>query len=85
MTAMPTRKSWLARAWEKLKAVQQRIAVALTVALLFVLYWTVVAAVAVAARLAGKDLLHLQQPEAGSHWLRRGPIDRTLTNYRQQF
>ena len=85
MTVTPTQKGWLARAWDKLKAVQQRLAVALTVALLFVVYWTVVAVVAIAARLAGRDLLHTQQPEAGSHWLRREPIDKTLANYRQQF
>lgn len=85
MTVTPTQRSWLARAWDTLKAIQQRIAAALTVVLLFVLYWTVVAVVAIAARIAGRDLLHTQQPEPGSHWLRRGPIDKTLANYRQQF
>ncbi len=84
-TTASSGKGWLSKVWEGLKEVQRRVSVALTVALLFLIYWTVLAAVALVARLAGTDLLHAEKPIPGSHWLRRGQIDRTLENYLRQF
>ena len=78
-------KSRLARLWEGLKAFQNRIAVALTVVLLFILYFTVVAVVAIVAKLLGKDLLHPDKPEPGTHWLQRGPAPDTLESFARQF
>ncbi len=81
----PTNKSALARLWDGLKAFQNRIAIALTVVLLFVLYFTVFAVVAVLARLLGKDLLHNERPEPGTWWLRREAADDTLESFARQF
>lgn len=75
----------LSRLWNGLKAFQNRVAVALTVALLFVLYFTVFAVVAIVARLLGKDLLHLDRPEPGSYWLRREPASNNLELFLRQF
>ena len=61
-------KSGLARFWDGLKAFQNRVAIGLTVVLLFVLYFTIFAVVAIVARLMGKDLLHPDLPEPGTHW-----------------
>jgi hypothetical protein len=84
MTAS-TNPSWPARLWQRLKAVQHAIATALTVALLFVLYWTVFAAVALVARLSGKDLLQREPPLPNSYWLKREPARRQLADLSRQF
>ncbi len=78
-------KSGLARLWDGLKAFQNRVAIALTVVLLFILYFTVFAVIAILAKLFGKDLLHPDKPEPGSHWLRREPADNTLESFARQF
>jgi len=78
-------KSGLARFWDGLKAFQNRVAIALTVVLLFVLYFTVFAVVALIARLLGKDLLHPDKPEPGTHWLKREPVQHTLQAFVRQF
>ena len=78
-------KSGLARLWEGLKAFQNRVAIALTVVLLFILYFTVFAVVAILAKLLGKDLLHPDKPEPGTHWLQRGPAPDTLESFARQF
>jgi len=78
-------KSGLARLWESLKAFQNRVAIALTVVLLFILYFTVFAVVAIVAKLLGKDLLHPDKPEPGTHWLRREPAPDTLESFVRQF
>ena len=77
--------SWWTKLWNSLKAFQNRVAVALTVVLLFILYFTVFAVVAIVARLFGKDLLHPDQPEPGTHWLSRQPIEHTLEAFARQF
>jgi hypothetical protein len=77
--------SWLTRWWNGLKALQNRVAVALTVALLFILYFTVFAIVAIIARLSGQDLLHPDRPEPGTHWLARPPVEHTLKAFSRQF
>lgn len=81
----PNDKSGLARLWEGLKAFQNRVAVALTVVLLFILYFTVFAVVAILAKLFGKDLLHPDEPEPGTYWLRREPAPDALESYARQF
>jgi len=81
----PKDKSGLARLWDGLKAFQNRVAIALTVVLLFILYFTVFAAVAIVAKLLGKDLLHPDKPEPGTHWLQRGPAPDTLESFARQF
>ena len=78
-------KSGLARLWESLKAFQNRVAIALTVVLLFILYFTVFAVVAILAKLFGQDLLHPDKPEPGTHWLRREPAPDTLESFARQF
>jgi hypothetical protein len=78
-------KSGLAKFWDGLKAFQNRVAIALTVVLLFVFYFTVFAVVAVIARLLGKDLLHPDKPEPGTHWLKREPVQHTLQAFARQF
>ena len=78
-------KSGLARLWEGLKAFQNRVAIALTVVLLFILYFTVFAVVAILAKLLGQDLLHPDKPEPGTHWLQRGPAPDTLESFARQF
>ena len=78
-------KSGFAKLWEGLKAFQNRVAIALTIVLLFVLYFTVFAVVAIFARLLGKDLLHPDKPEPGTHWLKRGPVENTLEALARQF
>ncbi len=81
----PTFQSRLARLWQRAKAIQHAVAVAITVALLFVVYFTVVAVVAVVARLLGKDLLHPRPPLAGSHWIAREPVTPRLEDLARQF
>ena len=78
-------KSGLARLWEGLKAFQNRVAIALTVVLLFILYFTVFAVVAILAKLLGKDLLHPDKPEPGTLWLQREPAPDTLESFARQF
>ena len=78
-------KSGFAKLWEGLKAFQNRVAIALTIILLFVLYFTVFAVVAIFARLLGKDLLHPDKPEPGTHWLKREPVDHMLGAFARQF
>jgi len=80
-----TFKSGFVKLWEGLKAFQNRVAIALTVVLLFALYFTVFAVVAIIARLLGKDLLHPDKPEPGTHWLRREPVEHTLAAFARQF
>lgn len=77
--------SWPARIWQRLKAVQHAVAMALTVALLFVLYWTVFAVVALVARWTGKDLLQREAPLPNSYWLQREPARRELADLTRQF
>ncbi len=81
----PTNKSALARLWDTLKAFQERVAVVLTIVLLFILYFTVFAVVAILARLFGKDLLQNERPEPGTWWLRREAVDHTLESFARQF
>ncbi len=81
----PTNKGTLARLWDALKAFQERVAIALTVVLLFALYFTVFAVVAILARLFGKDLLHTERPEPGTWWLRREAVDHALESFVRQF
>ncbi len=81
----PTFRSRLARLWERLKAIQHAVSVAITVALLFVVYFTVVALVAIAARLLGKDLMHPRRPIEGSHWIAREPVAPSLEDLARQF
>ena len=83
MTA--SNKSGLAKLWESLKAFQNKVAVGLSIAILFVLYFTVFAVVAIIAKLLGKDLLHPDKPEPGTHWLRREPAPDTLESFARQF
>lgn len=78
-------KSGLARLWDGLKAFQTKVAIGLSIALLFILYFTVFAVVAIFARLLGKDLLHPEKPEPGTHWLRRQPVEHTLETFARQF
>lgn len=82
---MTPKKSGFAKFWDGLKAFQNRVAIALSVVLLFILYFTVFAIVAIFARLLGKDLLHPDKPEPGTHWLRRGPVEHTLEAFARQF
>jgi len=84
MTAL-SNKGGLTRLWDTLKAIQNRIAAALTVVLLLILYFSIFAAVAIAARLLGKDLLHPDKPDPGSHWLSRQPVEHTLESFARQF
>ena len=77
--------SWWARFWNSLKAFQNRVAVALTVVLLFILYFTVFAVVAIVARLLGQDLLHPGKPEPGTYWHSRQPVEHTLEAFARQF
>ncbi len=81
----PSNKSVFAKVWDALKAFQHQVAVALTIAVLFVLYFTVFAVVALLARLLGKDLLQQDKPEPGTHWLRRAPEDKDLQTFFRQF
>jgi hypothetical protein len=74
-----------ARLWNSLKAVQNRVAVALTVVLLFILYFTVFAVVAIVARLLGKDLLHPDNPGPDTYWLSRQPVEHALEAFSRQF
>jgi hypothetical protein len=60
------------------------VAIALTKALLFVLHFTVFGAVAVVARLLGRDLLRPDRPEPGSYWLPRAPMLHTVKRSRRQ-
>jgi hypothetical protein len=78
-------KSGLAKLWEGLKAFQNKVAVGLSIAVLFVLYFTVFAVVAILARLLGKDLLHPDKPEPGTHWLKRESVQHTLQAFARQF
>ncbi len=80
-----SRTSWLTKLWDALKAFQNRVAVALTVVLLFVLYFTVFAVVALIARLLGKDLLYPDKPGPDTHWLSRAPVEHSLTVFSRQF
>jgi len=82
---MTSGKSGFAKLWEGLKAFQNRVAIGLTVVLLFVLYFTIFAVVAIVARLMGKDLLHPDLPEPGTHWLKREPVQHTLQTFARQF
>ncbi len=81
----PSNKSVFAIVWDALKAFQHQVAVALTVAVLFVLYFTVFAVVALLARLLGKDLLEQDKPEPGTHWLRRASATEDLQAFFRQF
>jgi hypothetical protein len=78
-------KSGLTKLWEGLKAFQNKVAVGLSIAVLFVLYFTVFAVVAILAKLLGKDLLHPDKPEPGTLWLRREPAPSTLESFARQF
>ena len=82
---LPNKKSGLTRLWEGLKAFQNRVAIALTVVLLFILYFTVFAVVAIFARLLGKDLLHPLTPAPGTYWLQREPVDDKIESFIRQF
>jgi hypothetical protein len=73
------------RLWNSLKVFQNRVAVALTVSLLFILYFTVFAVIAIIARLTGKDLLHPDKPEPGTYWLAHQPAEHTLETFARQF
>ena len=84
MSASNTRGG-LARLLDALKAFQNRVAVALSIALLFILYFTVVAVIAIVARLLGKDLLHPVRSEPGTYWLKREPVENTLQAFSRQF
>ncbi len=78
-------KGGLTRLWTVLRTIQQRVASALTVALLFILYFTVFAVVAILARLLGKDLLHPDKPDPDSYWLSRQPVEHSLESFARQF
>jgi len=75
----------LARFWNGLKTLQNKVAIGLTVVLLLVLYFTVFAVVAICVRLLGKDLLNLEKPEPGSYWLLRQPEEHSLESFARQF
>jgi hypothetical protein len=77
--------SKLSRFWQALKTLQNRLAVALSIGVLFILYFTVFAVVAILAKLVGKDLLDPGQAEPGSHWLRREPVENTIESFARQF
>lgn len=78
-------KGGLTRLWAALKTFQRRVASALTVVLLFILYFTVFAIVAILARLLGKDLLHPDKPDPDSYWLSRQPVEHSLESFMRQF
>jgi hypothetical protein len=80
-----SKTSWVARLWNGLKAFQNRVAVALTVVLLFILYFTVFAVVAIVARLLGKDLLEPDKSRPDTYWLSRQPVEHTLEAFSRQF
>ena len=80
-----SKTSWVSRLWNGLKAFQNRVAVALTVVLLFILYFTVFAVVAIVARLLGKDLLEPDKPRPDTYWLSRQPVEHTLEVFSRQF
>ncbi len=81
----PSTKPVLQRVWDALKAFQHRVAIALTIVVLAMLYFTVFAVVAIAARVSGKDLLEPEKPMPGTHWLRRPPADDNLESFSRQF
>jgi hypothetical protein len=80
-----SKTSWLTRLWDGLKAFQNRVAIALTVVLLFILYFTVFAVVAMAARLTGQELLHSGKAGKDSFWLPREPVEHSLQAFSRQF
>ena len=84
MTAL-SNKGGLTRFWDALKAIQNKIAAALTVVLLLILYFSIFAAVAIVARLFSKDLLHPEKTAPGSYWLSRQPVEHTLESFARQF
>jgi hypothetical protein len=77
--------SWRARLWNGLKTFQNRVAVALTVVLLFILYFTVFAVVAIVARLLGQDLLHPDKSGPDTFWISRRPVENALDAFSRQF
>jgi hypothetical protein len=78
-------KSGLAKFWDALKSFQSKIAVALSVVVLFVLYLTVFAVVAIIAKLLGQDLLRSGQSEPVTYWLKREPVEHALEAFARQF
>jgi len=78
-------KSGLAKFWDALKSFQSKVAVALSVVVLFILYFTVFAIVAIVAKLLGQDFLHPGQPEPVSYWLKREPVEHALEAFGHQF
>ena len=82
---LSTNPSKLSRFWQALKTLQNRLAAALSIGVLFILYFTVFAVVAILAKLVGKDLLDPGQSEPGTHWLRRESVENTIESFARQF
>ncbi len=80
-----SKTSWLTRLWDGLKAFQNRVAIALTVVMLFILYFTVFAVVAIIARLMGQDLLHSGKTGKDTFWLLRESVEHSLQTFSRQF